>query len=461
MKILFSNPPWWEGGTSASDPLRMGIRAGSRWPFTRHATHEPDVFRFGGYLPFPFFMGYAASYTRDQFPESQIVLRDSIARGESYGTYLDYVRDLAPDWIIIETATPSWPHDARLITALSHRCPLTYIILTGPIDIAKHEEILSTHRNVKAIIQGEYDKRVADAIRMCAPVGRFGLIPPRILHHDLLTVQEMNAAPMPMFDEVCALHYMDGCPKGQQAPQLQVWTSRGCPFKCIFCVWPATMTGNDPDGTRPRAVRGYTADYMAAFLTDRLERAAKAGIPYRSIYFDDDTFNLTDKHVLAICPVMKQIGLPWSAMCRADTIKPDTWRAMKDAGCFGVKLGFESGSQVVIDTIINKRLNLAKALETARWLRAELGMTVHGTFTIGLPGETPEQQQETRDFISRAYAIGALDTHQLSGTSEIEGTPLHTLTHGSGASLAKYPGAHVDADYVSSPDGQRKIEAMR
>lgn len=476
MKILFSNPPWWEGGTSAADPLRMGIRAGSRWPFTRHATHEPDVFRFGGYLPFPFFLGYAAAYTSDYLAHRmamgldpmRVSIRDSIARGESYGTYIDYVRELAPDWIVIETATPSWPHDERVLTLIKSRSPESKIILAGPIDCAQVPAILEKHSNVVAVVQGEYDKQITAVIAG----GKRGLVP-----HNLLTLEEMNMAPMPMFDEACALHYADGCPifprenrpeqggaasNGQgRYPQLQVWTSRGCPFKCIFCVWPATMTGNDPDGTRPRAVRGYSADYMAAFLTDRLERAAKAGIPYRSIYFDDDTFNLTDKHVLAICPVMKQIGLPWSAMCRADTVKPDTWRAMKDAGCFGVKLGFESGSQVVIDTIINKRLNLAKALDTALWLRTELGMSVHGTFTIGLPGETPDQQQETRDFISRAYAIGAIDTHQLSGTSEIEGTPLHTLTHGGGATLAKYPGAHVDADYQSSPDGQRKIEAMR
>lgn len=453
MKILFSNPPWWEGGTSQSrDSLRLGIRAGSRWPFTRGATHAPDDFRFGGYLPFPFFLGYAASYTARALDSSaQVILRDSIARGESYGAYLDYVRDLAPDWIVIESATPSWPHDERLLRMIAERCPAACIILAGPLDPAKTAQILDVAPNIVAMVQGEYDKQITEVILH----GKRGLVP-----HALLTLEEMNAAPHPMFDEACAQHYWDPCPVGQAAPQLQVWTSRGCPYKCIFCVWPATMTGHDPDGTRPRGVRGYSAAYMEAFLRDRLDCAATAGTPYRSIYFDDDTFNLTDRHVLAICDVMQRIGLPWSAMCRADTIKPATWRAMKASGCFGVKLGFESGSQVVIDTIINKRLNLENAMETARWLRTELGFTVHGTFTVGLPGETKEQQQETIAFIRRGYTTGALDSHQLSGTAEIEGTPLHTLTHGT-ASLAKYPGAHADAGYHASPDGQRKIESMK
>ena len=43
----------------------------------------------------------------------------------------------------------------------------------------------------------------------------------------------------------------------QLSPQAHVLTSRGCPFKCIFCVWPAAMTGNDPDGENKRSVRQY------------------------------------------------------------------------------------------------------------------------------------------------------------------------------------------------------------
>lgn len=450
MKILFSNPPWWER-EARGGALRIGIRAGSRWPFSRQTVHAPDTFRFGGYLPFPFFLGYAASNTQRRLPDATVLMRDSIARGESANEFFIYLSQEKPDWIVIETATPSWQYDQLVLQELAAGRPEAKIILAGPLDAKQAPQILSDHPNVAAIVQGEFDKQIAKVVIG----GARGLVP-----HDQLTEAEMNAAPAPMFDEAAALHYWDGCPAGQQAPQLQVWSSRGCPFKCIFCVWPATMTGNDPDGTRPRSVRFYSREYMESFLRDRLARAAAAGVLYRSIYFDDDTFNLSNDHVLNMCEVMRGIGLPWSAMCRADTIRQDTWRAMRDAGCFGVKLGFESGSQQVIDTIINKRLDLAAALKTAYWLRAELGMTVHGTFTIGLPGETAAQQEETRDFIARAYAIGAIDTHQLSGTAEIEGTPLHTLTHGQ-SSLKKYPGAHVDGNYQASADGQRKIESMR
>jgi radical SAM superfamily enzyme YgiQ (UPF0313 family) len=446
MKILFSNPPWWAEDAGV---LRMGIRAGSRWPFTRNAAHMPDEFKFGAYLPAPFFLQYAASYTQRALPHSFVALRDSVARGESYDAYLHDLRHNTPDWLIIETATPSWSHDALVLEALRRQSPEMKVILCGTLDAANAPKILGAHKNVVAIVQGEPDKQIAKVIRGEAS----GLVP-----HDLLTVDEMNGAPLPAWDDECAQHYWDGCPVGHHPPQLQIWTSRGCPFRCCFCVWPATMTGHDPDGTGPRSVRCYSAEYVERLIAERTAAGIVAGTPYRSLYLDDDTFNLTDRHTVAMCEVMRKTGLPWSAMCRADTISAEAWQLMRDCGCFGVKIGFESGNQYVLDHIVNKRLDLRKAEATAKWLRT-IGISVHGTFTIGLPGETQAQQQQTRDFIARLYDEGGLDTHQLSGAAEIEGTPMHTLrTRGP---LAKYSGAVVDHNYTPSSDGQKKIEGMK
>ena len=433
MKVLFSNPPWWD---TTSGELRGGIRAGSRWPFTHRVNSRPDQPVPMEYLPFPFFMGYAASYlARNTVAEVQV--RDSIALRESYETYFEFVTTAQPEFIVIESATPSWAHDEAIIRTLDKIIPDAKVIVTGPVASARSVEILAL-RNVVAAVQGEYEKGVLRAVN-----GEFGLIP-----HDLLSVAEMNAAPFPIMPTGCAETYWDACPRGQRAPQLQVWTSRGCPFKCIFCVWPAVMTGNDPDGTSPRRVRYYSSEYMREYL-----REMTHAHQYGSIYLDDDTFNLSDKHTLEMCEVMREIGLPWSAMCRADTVTRETWQEMKGAGCFGVKLGFESGNQYVVNEIVNKHLDLEAATATVHFLK-EIGMTVHGTFTVGLPGETQEQVQDTVDFIKRL----PFDSHQLSGTAEIEGTPLATLSQK--GHLDAYAGATIDKGYVSSGDGQKKIEGM-
>jgi radical SAM superfamily enzyme YgiQ (UPF0313 family) len=137
--------------------------------------------------------------------------------------------------------------------------------------------------------------------------------------------------------------------------------------------------------------------------------------------------------------------------CRADTISLETWEIMKESGCFGVSIGFESGNQWVIDNIINKNLNLSKALEVVKYIK-KLGMTIHTTFTIGLPGETKEQMRDTLKFIEENKKY--FDTYQLSGTAEIEGTPMEKLNN------KKYKAAKKDENYLKETDGKRKIEKL-
>jgi radical SAM superfamily enzyme YgiQ (UPF0313 family) len=438
MKVLFSNPPWWEAkeGKLLRKRWRAGVRAGSRWPFTSVVESSPDDYRFGDYLPYPFFMGYAATYA-GKMTGADVRFRDSIALRESYRCFFEYLAAEQFEYLFIEIATPSWEHDARLIADIHRQFPALKIVVTGPITSTKAEELLQQHP-VHACIKGEYEKGSVRVLN-----GESGVIEP-----SLLTLAEMNAAPFPYYDALHAHRYWDANPAGQKSPHAQIWSSRGCPFKCIFCVWPATMTGNDPDGTRARTVRHYSPEYMEAFVRELVER-----YQFQTIYFDDDTFNLGNSHVVKMCEVMRRIGIPWSAMCRADTIKLETWGLMRNSGCFGVKIGFESGNQQVVDTIVNKHLDLHYAASVVHEIK-RLGMTVHGTFTYGLPGETKEQMLDTKRFIASL----PLDSCQESGTAEIEGTPLHTLrTKGK---LENYEGARMHDQYQREVDGSKKWQRL-
>ena len=434
-RVLFANPPWWP--TLATPGNLCGVRAGSRWPFTYSGASQPGRRDLGDYTPYPFFMGYAASYLK---ASAQVFFRDSIALRESYGSFYAYLDSVKPDFIVIETASPSWEHDAEVIAEIQRRLPDLKVVLTGPL-ATQGERILS-EIHVDAVVKGEYEKGVARVI-----AGERGVI-----DFDLLSRDEMNWAPFPWMDYAIWDKYWDANPGGQQMPQLQAWSSRGCPYKCIFCVWPAAMTGNDPDGSGRRSIRHYTADYMRGFFAEALGLFG-----YRSVYFDDDTFNLGDRHTLEMCGVMAAVGLPWSAMCRADTIDRSTWRVMKEAGCFGVKIGFESGNQFVVDLIVNKRLDLEAAADTVAHLKS-LGMTVHGTFTYGLPGETREQMQDTRRYIQRLLSLG-MTSYQESGCAEIEGAPLRTLAER--GELRAFPGARVDAGYTREANGAEKFRILQ
>lgn len=381
-------------------------------------------------------MGYAATYVA-KHTGARSLFRDSIALRETYDNFYRYVEENRPEFVFIESATPSWDHDRGLIHEIHRRLPSAKIAVTGPITSTKADEILANDP-VVACIKGEYEKGAAKVVQ-----GATG-----VLEHDLLTLKEMNDAPYPYYDELHARLYVDFNPRWPKFPHAHVWSSRGCPFKCIFCVWPATMTGNDPDGQNVRTVRHYAPDYMEGFLSELVGK-----YKFRSIYFDDDTFNLGNSHVVKMCGVMKKIGVPWSAMCRADTSKLETWKLMKESGCYGVKLGFESGNQYVVDKIVNKHLDLEHATKVVAEIR-RLGMTVHGTFTYGLPGETKDQMMETKRFIKSQ----PFSSYQESGTAEIEGTPLHTLRVE--GKLDAYEGATIDSHYSRATDGNMKFQEL-
>ena len=386
MRVLFSNPPWWlqdavaelPDGTKVAGSI-AGVRAGSRWPFSAFTRSTPDNFVPGDYLPYPFFMGYAASYLGRE-DGVDVELRDSIALRESLESYFKYLSENRFDYLFIESASPSWDTDQQIIRMIHSRFPDMRIVVTGPI--ASMGEKLLAELPIHAVIRGEYEKGAVRVIN-----GAKGLI-----EFDLLSLEEMNAAPFPLYPHDTAHRYFDPNPVGQIFPHAQVWSKRGCPFKCIFCVWPANMTANDPDGSGQRRVRQYSADYMEAFLTELVARHG-----FKSVYFDDDTFNLGNAHVERVAGMIRKIGLPWSAMCRADTIRMETWAIMRESGCFGVKLGFESGNQFVVDHIVNKHLDLEYAGTVVHDLK-RLGMSVHGTFTCGLPGETEAQMQDTKRY---------------------------------------------------------------
>jgi hypothetical protein len=438
MRILITNPPWWS--SESGGVWTAGVRAGSRWPFTAKVKSSPDRFRWGDYLPSPMFLQFSASFLRDAMPEATVVFRDSIALRESYSNFLGACNEQIYDFIVVESASPCWEHDATLIRSLPLR---SRVIVTGPVHV-NAAAILERHPTVWAVVKGEPEKGLVRVIRD----GARGVI-----DFDFLTEVEMNAAPIPYMDHRLAHRYWDPCPAGQRAPQAQIWTSRGCWAKCCFCLFPAVMTSNDPDGTRRRTVRHYSPEYVSTMLAEWV-----TAYHFRSIWIDDDLFNTSDRHVLGMCEVLGATGLPWSAMCRADGIKHATWRAMKEAGCFGVKVGFESASQRVLDEIVNKRLDLDEAIDTLKYLKS-IDLQVHTTWTVGLPGETKEEQQQTIDQIKEFYDMGLHSTHQLSGTAVLDGTPLAQI--GTGLILPTYPGARADENYLAEGDGMRKLGMMQ
>ncbi|HDZ28025.1 MAG TPA: radical SAM protein [Candidatus Aminicenantes bacterium] len=376
MRILISNPPWFFPiGSPKAMARRMGIRAGSRWPYTTRISR--------GYFPFPFNMAYADAYLKGRGIDS--TLRDSILHLEEYQDFFEF--SSAYDYIAMETSAASRENDCYVAKKLSKK---SKIILVGMHATAFADELIKSEE-IFAVLKGEYEKSLYD----CVTKGEAGV-------YEFDEWENIDDASFPTRDETV---YRYRTPRHPLA--VNIWGSRGCPYKCSFCYVTCFHEKN--------RYRPHSPERVGREIESVLRRLPK--INY--IYFDDDTFNIGDKRIREISKIMKGFGLLWGAMCRVDTCNLETFKIMKENGCWEIKVGIESGSQRILDDIINKSLNLENAKKTIIELK-KMGLRVHGSYMYGFPTETPEEVEMTRKVMHELRC----NSNQYSHLGLLSGTPL-------------------------------------
>jgi hopanoid biosynthesis associated radical SAM protein HpnJ len=189
-------------------------------------------------------------------------------------------------------------------------------------------------------------------------------------------------------------------------PFVSLYTTRGCPAQCTFCLWPQTLSGHP--------WRKRSADDVAQEMAK-----AKAMWPeVKEFFFDDDTFNIQKARTIELCAKLKPLGLTWSCTSRVTT-DYETLKAMKEAGCRLLIVGYESGDQQIL-----KNIKKGATIERARQFTKDchkLGLVIHGDFIMGLPGETHETINNTIAFAKELD----VETIQVSVAHAYPGTELY------------------------------------
>ena len=166
-------------------------------------------------------------------------------------------------------------------------------------------------------------------------------------------------------------------------PYMSFYTSRGCPAMCTFCLWPQTHSGHR---WRLRSTEDVANEC----------RYVLENFPgLKEIFFDDDTFNYKKARTLELCAKLKKLNFTWSCTSRVTT-DYETLKAMKDAGCRLLIVGYESGDEQIL-----RNIKKGATIEGARRFTKDahnLGLVIHGDFIVGLPGETRETLRNTIDF---------------------------------------------------------------
>ena len=172
---------------------------------------------------------------------------------------------------------------------------------------------------------------------------------------------------------------------------ISITTSRGCPFKCIFCV------GRKMVGARVR----YRSSEK---VVDELQYLNT--LNFHQINIADDLFTANKAHCLAVCEeiVRRKLKLTWTSFARVDTVSDEILDKMKAAGCTAVSFGIESANPQILKTI-KKGITLDQVEDAVDMCR-RAGITPYASFILGLPGETPETINETMAFGEKLKKMG-------------------------------------------------------
>ncbi|MDE2334996.1 MAG: hopanoid biosynthesis associated radical SAM protein HpnJ [Rhodospirillales bacterium] len=312
---------------------------------------------------------------------------------------------------VIHTSTPSFASDARVAAKLKEANPRLRIGLVGAKVAVQPRESLRDAPAVDFVARNEFDftiKEIAEG-RDYAEVDGIsfrdgnGII---VDNKDRAILEDMDS--LPFVSEVYKrdLRIEDYFIGYLKHPYVSLYTGRGCKSRCTFCLWPQTVGGHR---YRVRSVEHVAAEVK---LLQRLFPQM------RELFFDDDTFTDNLPRAEAIARELGKLGVTWSCNAKAN-VPRETLKVLRDNGLRLLLVGYESGNQQILHNI-KKGMRIEVAKKFTRDCH-DLGIKIHGTFILGLPGETSETIRETIRFAKEINP----HTLQVSLAAPYPGTFLH------------------------------------
>jgi hopanoid biosynthesis associated radical SAM protein HpnJ len=292
------------------------------------------------------------------------------------------------DLVVAHTSTPSFASDVRAIEALKSLNPGLKAGLIGAKVAVEANKSLAGAPAVDFVARNEFDltiKEVAEGrswkhIKGLSYRNRDGVL---VHNDDRPVLEDMDQLPFvtPVYKRDLKIEsYFIGYLKH---PYISLYTGRGCKSRCTFCLWPQTVGGHR---YRTRSV-GHVIDEI---------RWAKAAFPQvKEFFFDDDTFTDDLPRAEAIARELGKLGVTWSCNAKAN-VPRTSLKVLRDNGLRLLLVGYESGNQQILHNIKKGML-----VDVARRFTKDchdLGITIHGTFILGLPGETRETIEQTIRF---------------------------------------------------------------
>jgi len=361
MKTLFLQPPSFDGFDGG---------AGSRY----QAKREIRSFWYPTWLAQPAAL----------VPDSKLI--DAPPARLPLGPILDEARDY--ELVVMHTSTPSFASDVKVAEALKDVNPRLKIGFVGAKVAVEPEASLTASSAVDFVAREEFDftiKEVADgrAFDKIDGLSYRGADGAPIHNRARAVLEDMDSLPFVTDVYKRDLHIEDYFIGYLKHPYVSLYTGRGCKSRCTFCLWPQTVGGHR---YRVRSV---------AHVIEEIRRAKEHFPQVKEFFFDDDTFTDDLPRAEAIAKELGKLGVVWSCNAKANVPRA-TLEVLRDNGLRLLLVGYESGNQQILYNI-KKGMRVDVARRFTKDCH-ELGITIHGTFILGLPGESRETIEETIQF---------------------------------------------------------------
>lgn len=356
-------------------------------PPTDTTTFEGRLARKGGILPPLGLLALAAYVRKEGF---KVALLDAFGLGLSFDDTVKKVLSLKTKTIGLTAFTTTIDNAATIARKIKDECPEANIILGGNHLSALPFETMNRFSQFDVGILGEGEITVTELLRRENRPQELIDISGLIYKDNgrLITTQkrkridDLDQLPFPAFDLLSDFpnRYSAVATNFKNLPTTSLVATRGCPYQCTFC--DRHVFGN--------VCRGHSTGYIIALIKDLQN---KYGL--KDISFYDDTFIVFKKRLQELCQKMisEKINISWSCLGRVDLIDPDILKLMKEAGCWQISYGIESGNQAILD-LYHKHITVSQILKAIRMTR-EAGLNCRGFFMLANPMETSKTIKET------------------------------------------------------------------